>query len=74
MFYVKYHNKKVSIENPIYTTCPQCGVEHEIDLADILTTGGDLYGTQVYCHRCSFERAKRHRGKEWAEQLIREGV
>ena len=74
MFYVKNKHKKVPIEDPIFTACPRCGVEHEIDLTDILSTGGDLYGTQVYCHRCSVERAKQHRGKEWAEQVVREGV
>lgn len=74
MFYVKNKHKKVPIEDPIFTACPRCGVEHEIDLTDILSTGGDLYGTQVYCHRCSVERAKRHKGQEWAKQIIREGV
>lgn len=74
MFYIKKKNKKVPVEDPIYTTCPMCGCEHEIDLADILTTGGDLYGTQVYCHRCSFERAKHHRGEPWADQILGEGV
>lgn len=75
MFYIKHKNKKVPIEDPIYTTCPQCGIEHQVDLADILACEEtDLYSTVVLCHKCSYERAKRHRGREWAEQLIREGA
>lgn len=74
MFYLKYKHKKIIIQDPIYTTCPQCGAEHQIGLSDILESGGDLYGTQVFCHRCSQERAKQYRGQPWAEQLIREGV
>lgn len=75
MFYVKSKHKKVIIQDPIYTTCPQCGVEHQVDLVDLLRDEHtDLYGTQVFCHRCSVERAKHHRGQLWAEQLIREGM
>lgn len=75
MFYVKRKHKKVAIQDPIYTTCPQCGVEHQVDLVDILRDERtDLYSTMVYCHKCSQERAKHHRGQEWAEQIVREDV
>lgn len=68
MFYVKRKGKKIPVEDPFYTTCPMCGVEHEVDLTDVLTTGGDLYGTAVYCERCTgkraLARAGANRGKE----------
>lgn len=67
MFYVKRKGKKIPVEDPFYTTCPMCGVEHPVDLSDILATGGDLYGTAVYCERCTqkraLARAGAHRGK-----------
>ena len=47
---------KVPIEDDnTFTTCPRCGAEFAIDLADIVDTMGgfDLYGTAVYCAPCS---------------------
>lgn len=69
MFYVKNKHKKVPIEDPIFTTCPMCGVEHEVDLPDlIMQTDGDLENVQVFCERCTekraLARAGAHRGKE----------
>ena len=68
MFYVKRKNKRIPVEDPFYTTCPMCGSEHPVDLSDILATGGDLYGTAVYCERCTQKRALArsgaNRGKE----------
>lgn len=69
MFYIKYHNRKVPIEDPFYTTCPMCGTEHVADLVDIIMqTDGDLENLQVYCERCTekraLARAGAHRGKE----------
>ena len=59
MFYMKCNGKKLEIrEDNVYTTCPRCGKEHKVDLCDILADGNsDLYGTQVYCQKCSMERA-----------------
>ena len=43
----------------VFTICPICGKEHVVDLQDILQDGdGDLYGTSVYCRKCSAERLK----------------
>ena len=68
MFFIKRKGERIPIEDPIYTTCPMCGVEHPVDLSDILATGGDLYGTAVYCERCTqkraLARAGANRGKE----------
>ena len=79
MFYVKDEigegvtlRTEINSEN-VFTVCPECGVEHMVDLVDILTTGdADLYSTQVFCHDCSKKRAQQHRGEPWAEQLVRE--
>lgn len=66
MFYVKTKlangvilRSEITNEN-VYTTCPLCGREHSIDLEDVLTDGG-LYGTQVYCTKCSHKRKTAHR-------------
>ena len=69
MFYVKRKNKRIPIEDPIYTTCPMCGVEHPVDLVDIIMqTAGDLENVQVFCERCTEKRALArsgaNRGKE----------
>lgn len=60
MFYIKHKGEKLEIrEDNVYTTCPQCGKEHEVDICDILTGGdADLYGTQVYCRECSEKQKK----------------
>ena len=58
MFYMKNKGKKLEIhDDNVFTICPQCGKEHAIDLQDILTCEhADLYGTSVYCQRCSEQR------------------
>ena len=54
MFYVKSNGKKIKIlEDNVYAYCPRCGKEHRVDLQEILSTGGDLYGTSVYCQACA---------------------
>lgn len=60
MFYLKYNGKRLMIEcDNVFTICPICGKEHVVDLQDILQDGdGDLYGTSVYCRKCSAERLK----------------
>lgn len=58
MFYLKDNEKKLPITcDNVYTTCPQCGREHKVDLEEILESGEhDLDTTQVYCEECSAER------------------
>lgn len=58
MFYVKTKTgEEVEIEE-VYTRCPDCDAEFEVDLNDIIDNLGnlDLYGTQVYCTECSKRR------------------
>ena len=58
MFYMKHKGKRLLIESDnVYTTCPLCGKEHVVNLQDILgDRNGDLYGTAVYCEKCSAQR------------------
>ena len=58
MFWMKDTNgKNLNIEeNNVFTSCPICGKEHPVDLQTVLSTDGDLYGTQVYCPDCSAKR------------------
>lgn len=38
----------------VYTTCPRCGAEVAVNLADVLNDeDSDLYGTAVYCDKCA---------------------
>lgn len=60
MFYLKDKGRKLPIEDNVYTVCPACGQEHKVDLVAVLTGGGDLYGTAVYCPRCA-EKKKQAR-------------
>lgn len=55
MYYLKNGKKKLFIEDDnIFTQCPRCGKEIQIDLADAVIDGAlDLYGTSWYCERCS---------------------
>lgn len=69
MFFIKRKGKRIPVEDPFFTTCPMCGVEHEVDLVDIIMqTDGDLYSTAVFCERCTekraLARAGANRGKE----------
>lgn len=63
MFYVKEKvNDSVEVtveihDDNVFCTCPGCGCEVFIDLADLFNDGeGDLYGTAVYCSKCSKSR------------------
>lgn len=66
MFFVKTRiddktilTTKITDEN-VFTPCPECGAEVQVDLADLAEDGElDLYGTSVCCPECS----KHH----WAE-------
>lgn len=55
MFYLKNGKKKLFIEEDnVFTQCPRCGKEHQIDLASAVIDGKlDLYGTSCYCEKCS---------------------
>lgn len=61
MFYLKHKGKRLEIhDDNVYTRCPQCGKERVVDLQEILSSGdGDLYGTAIFCSRCSVERVKK---------------
>ena len=62
MFYVKEKlsdsaeiNIEIHDEN-VFCRCRKCGCEVPVDLADILSDGvSDLFGTAVYCTKCSKE-------------------
>lgn len=62
MFYVKTEiNDETTIKTEItdenvFTVCPECGVEFPVDLHEVIENGGDLYGTAVYCPKCSAEK------------------
>lgn len=41
-------------DDNVFTTCPECGEEHCIDLQDAVIDGQiDLYGVAIYCKDCS---------------------
>ena len=60
MYYVKFEvaegvtiRSEITDEN-VYCTCPKCGAEVRVDLADVVTEDGlDLYGTAIFCESCS---------------------
>ena len=58
MFYVKHKGERITIDyDNVFTVCPLCGREFNICLPDIFEGGeGDLFGTAVYCKRCSIQR------------------
>lgn len=61
MFYVKTEIAEgVTIraeitDKDVFTICPDCGVEHQVDLADAVGEDGrlDLFGTVVCCASCT---------------------
>lgn len=63
MFYVKEKisdSIEMTVEihdDNVFCTCPGCGREVCIDLAELFSDGdGDIYGTAVYCLECSKKR------------------
>ena len=60
MFYIKTElpdgktvKTEVTDEN-VFTRCPGCGDEVSVDLAELFSDSeSDLYGTAVYCDKCS---------------------
>lgn len=65
MFYVKERineGAEISIDitdENVFCRCPLCGREVAVDLEDVLSSGGGLYGTAVFCERCA-EKRKHH--------------
>lgn len=56
MFYLKTRKgRNLYIEDDnVFTTCPICGTEFTVDIADIFRDGeSDLYGTAVFCPDCA---------------------
>ncbi len=44
-------------DDNVFCTCPGCGCEVKIDLAELFSDGeSDLHGTAVYCPDCSKEK------------------
>jgi len=63
MFYLKNNGKKIEIqEDNVYTICPRCKKEHEVDLADTILTAGENFecfdSMMVFCEDCSEERMR----------------
>lgn len=53
MFYLKNGNKKLYICDNVFTQCPQCGKEFQIDLEAAVIDGElDLYGLSFFCQKC----------------------
>ena len=65
MFYVKAQlseetqvTTEITDEN-VFTRCPDCGCELQVDLAELASDEHfDLYGTGIYCSRCSYKHWK----------------
>lgn len=65
MFYIKEkvnNNAEIKIEiqeDNVFTICPRCGAEHQVDLREVLSCPQtDLYSTSVYCAKCAAARSK----------------
>ena len=58
----KDHIVELTGEETISTGCPVCGKEHTMSFDDFLEImkDGELFGTSVYCRKCT---AKRNRMK-----------
>ena len=62
MYYVKTKiNEETAItteitDENVFTQCPECGKEFNVDLYDVFSNGGDLYSTAIYCAECSAKR------------------
>lgn len=80
MFYIKTRRgTRIPIEDGdggnVFTQCPACSKEFEVSLSELIFEESlDLYSTQVYCHKCSVERARKHPEEPGAEMVAREAV
>ena len=61
MFYVKgTGGEHICLGDvPVYDTCPRYGKEHELEEFRDHIQDYDLYGTRVYCQKCSHARQGR---------------
>lgn len=64
MFYIKTKisedvtlHVEINGEN-VFTTCPVCGQEHQVDIVELATTDPkfDLYGSSILCRECTEKR------------------
>ena len=58
MFYVKMQDgekviKEELTDENVFTVCPKCGKELQIDLAEVFPDGVDLFTTSIICRECS---------------------
>lgn len=67
MFYIQKEltaGVRLKIEltgDEVYTTCPGCGVAHQVDLSAAICDGElDLHGTVVFCSTCTAKRRIEH--------------
>jgi hypothetical protein len=71
MFYIKTKKPngkmlktEITDEN-VFTQCPECGVEMNVDLAELFSDGeGDLYSSSVICSVCTMKRRKKRHFSE----------
>ena len=63
MFYIKVNGQKKEITaRNIYTLCPECGKEIQVDLTELIQPGEfDLEASRVLCGKCS--RSKHNMGE-----------
>ena len=46
-------------DDNVYNRCPRCGKEIHVNLEDVFRDGkADLFGTAVFCQRCSAQLLK----------------
>lgn len=68
MFYIKERihggvEVKIDItDENVFCRCPRCGSEVAVDLEDVLSSGGDLYGTSVFCDKCAEKMMRKRHG------------
>ncbi len=68
MFYVKERingGAEISIDitdENVFCRCPRCGSEVAVDLENVLSSEGDLYGTSVFCDKCAEKMMRKHHG------------
>jgi len=76
VFYVK---QKISdecsitidiIDENVFTRCPDCGTEAQVDLVDVIENGGGLYDTAIFFTECSKKHEKKKQLKKRRNSLI----
>lgn len=65
MFYVKAHLNDETVlhitltDENVFTVCPECGKEHQVDISEMFEAEGFDLWCNVYCLECSKKHAKR---------------